>query len=264
VSAAGFYGDTKQFEKQKAALAEAEQDAKALENQPIAVYVMARVRYFEAAGNEDEALALLKQASQREETKMLVTSYAQALCRKNRVKEALEILDESRQPENRAAQVLRIFLLAEVHGKDRAYQALQKLASSDPDILRLSPPAPQPLLFLGKRAEAAKLRFVVDHRGFMAPGYARHPLREYIAETIGEEEMLKPWKGLPPLMGVCMGHFWVGMVRLSEGDRKGACESFEKCVATRWVDLPIYPYAQIFLARMKHDPKWPQWIEAKK
>jgi hypothetical protein len=56
----------------------------------------------------------------------------------------------------------------------------------------------------------------------------------------------------------------LGMVRLSEGDREGARESFDKCVATRWVDLPIYPYAQIFLARMKHDPKWPRWIPAKK
>jgi len=158
VSAAGFYGDTKQFEKQKAALAEAKQDAQALENQPIADYVMARVRYFEAAGDEDKALELLKQASQREETKMLVTSYAKALYRKNRVKEALEVLDESRQPENRAAQFLRIFLLAEVHGKDRAYQALQELASRDPRILQLRPPTPQPLLFLGKREEAAKLR----------------------------------------------------------------------------------------------------------
>jgi hypothetical protein len=222
---------------------------------------MARARYFEAVGNEHEALDLLKQASQREETKMLVTSYAQALYRKNRVKEALEVVDESRQPENRAAQFLRIFLLAEVRGQDRAYQALQELVSRDPGILRLSPATPQPLLFLGKRAEAAKLR-LIDHRGWALN--ARIPLPEYIAETISERKMLKSWEGLPPLMGVCMGHFWAGLVRLSEGDRTGACESFEKCVATRWVGLPIYSYAQIFLARIKHDPKWPQWIEAKK
>src|SRR5262249_30258849 len=75
VSAAGFYGDTKQFKKQEDALAEAEQDARALEDQPIADYVMARVRYFEADGKEDAALALLRQVSQREETKMLVTWY---------------------------------------------------------------------------------------------------------------------------------------------------------------------------------------------
>jgi tetratricopeptide (TPR) repeat protein len=261
VSAAGFYGDTKQFEKQKAALAEAEQDAKALENQPIASYVMARVRYFEAAGNEDKALELLKQASQREETKLLVTSYAKALYRKNRVKEALEVLDESRQPDNRAVQFLRIFLLAEVHGKDRAYQALQELASRDPRILQLSPPTPQPLLFLGKREEAAKLRLAA-HVGWTR--LAGYPLPEYIAGTISEEKMLKSWQELPPLMGECMRQCWVGLVRLSEGDRKGACESFEKCVATRWVDLPIYSYAQIFLARLKHDPKWPTWISDKK
>src|SRR5262249_30879562 len=119
VSAAGFYGGTKQFKKKKETLAGAEQEAKAGENQTNADYVMARVRYFEAAGQEDAALALLKQASQRDETKMLVTSYAQALYRHNHVEDALKVLDESRQPENRAAQFLRIFLLAEVHGKDR-------------------------------------------------------------------------------------------------------------------------------------------------
>ena len=76
--------------------------------------------------------------------------------------------------------------------------------------------------------------------------------------------MLKPWEGLPPGLGECVGHFWVGQVRLSEGDREGARELFEKCVTTPWVGLPIYPYAQICLARMKHDPEWPQWIPVKK
>jgi hypothetical protein len=264
VSAAGFYGDTKQFEKQKAALAEAEQDAKTLENQPVAPFVMARVRYFEAAGKEDAALDLLKRASQREETKMLVTRYAQALYRHNRVEEALKVLDDSRQPETRAAQVLKIFLLAEVHGGDRAYQALQELASRDPDILRLSPLVPQPLLFLGKRAEAAKLRFIDSRGGHGPPGYARYPLPEYIAGTISEEELLKPLEGLAPEMGLCMGHFWVGLVRLSEGDREGARDSFEKAATTRWRAYVDFPYIQIFLARMKHDPQWPQWIQAKK
>ena len=61
-----------------------------------------------------------------------------------------------------------------------------------------------------------------------------------------------------------MGHFWVGLVRLSEGDREGARDSFEKAAATRWLDLPIYSYAQIFLARLKNDPKWPKWIPVKK
>ena len=65
-------------------------------------------------------------------------------------------------------------------------------------------------------------------------------------------------------MGECVGHFWVGLVRLSVGDREGARELFEKCVTTQWAGLPVYPYAQIFLARMKHDPEWPRWIDPKK
>src|SRR5262249_33292770 len=126
-------------------------------------------RYLELVGNEKAALKLLKEASEREDTKGLVPFYALTLYRKNRVEEALQVLDNGRQPGNRGAQVLRIFLLAEVHGPDRAYQAFQELASRDPALLRLSVRVPQPLLFLGKRAEAAKLR-PVDN-----PGYAGAP-----------------------------------------------------------------------------------------
>ena len=84
----------------------------------------------------------------------------------------------------------------------RGYQAQQKLASSDPDILRLTPLVPQPLLFLGKRAEAAKLRFIDSRGGHGPPGYAMYPLPEYIAGTISEEEMLKPWTS-PVDGGMC-------------------------------------------------------------
>jgi hypothetical protein len=172
------------------------------------------------------------------------------------------VLDNNRQPEIRAAQVLRIFLLAEVHGPERAYQALQELAARDPDILRLNPRVPQPLLFLGKRAEAAKLR-PVDYQGYAAPPDTSIPLAEYIAGTVGDEEWLKPREGIPPQMRLCMGHFWIGLVRLSDGDRDGARESFEKAAATRWGSLSISPYVQIFLERLK-DPAWPKWIPVKK
>jgi hypothetical protein len=59
-------------------------------------------------------------------------------------------------------------------------------------------------------------------------------------------------------------YFWMGQVRLSDGDRAGARESFEKCLATRWVSLTIRPYVRAFLARMERDPDWPSWIPPKK
>jgi serine/threonine protein kinase len=263
MNAAGFYGETKQFDKQKDALAEAKEDAQELEKYPIPIYVGARVRYFQAVGDEDAVLNVLEQACQREETKMLATSYAQALYRNNRAEDALKVLDKSRQPEIMPAKILRIFLLAEVHGADRAYQTFQDFALADPGMLQLSGIEPQPLLFLGKNAERARLQ----PAGF--PGKApardsRQPITEYIAGKISEKEFLAPQGKIPSQMYQCVAHFWIGLDRLSKGDRKGARESFEKCVATRWLGLTVYPYAEIFLARMKNDPKWPKWIPVKK
>jgi tetratricopeptide (TPR) repeat protein len=263
LNAADFYAETRQLEKQEAALAAAKDDAQALANHPINAHVYAAVRYLETIGKEEDAIKLLEQASRREETKALVTSYAVALYRKHRVEEALKVLDDSRQPENRQAQALRIFLLAEVHGPDRAYQAFQELAARDPGILRLSVRVYQPLLFLGKRAEAAKLR-PVDHPGYTEAPDGKLRLAEYIAGTISAEELLKPRVGTPTQLELCQAHFWIGLVRLSDGDRKGARESFEKCVATRWLPLGIKGLARAFLERMKRDPEWPTWILARK
>ena len=88
--------------------------------------VMYRVFYFEHVGQDAEALELLKKASQAEETKGLVTAYVRALYQKNRVQEALDVLEGSRQPESGRLQELRPFLLAEIdHGTERAYERVR-------------------------------------------------------------------------------------------------------------------------------------------
>jgi serine/threonine protein kinase len=261
--AAAFYAEARQFEKQAAALAVAKDDAQALVHQPVSSHVMAAVRYFEAVGEEEAALKLLEQACRRDETRDLVTQYALALYRQNRVEEALNVVDDGRQPANWWVQFLRIYLLAEVHGPDKAYQAFQDLASRDPDVLRLNVRVHQPLLFFGKRTEAAKLR-TVEHPGYAESPEGRLRLAEYIAGTLSEGELLKP-RGEPlSQLGLCQAHLWIGMVRLSDGDRNAARESFEKCVATRWPSTWIKQLARAFLARMDHDPEWPKWIPVKK
>jgi hypothetical protein len=52
-------------------------------------------------------------------------------------------------------------------------------------------------------------------------------------------------------------------VRLSEGDRKGAHDHFKKVVDTRFYSHITYPYARIFLERLKRHEKWPPWIPVK-
>src|SRR5262249_28331999 len=68
LNAAEFYKETRQDEKQKAALAAVKDDAQALGTQPIHGHVLEAVRYLEAVGDEEAALKLLEHASRREET----------------------------------------------------------------------------------------------------------------------------------------------------------------------------------------------------
>jgi hypothetical protein len=51
---------------------------------------------------------------------------------------------------------------------------------------------------------------------------------------------------------------------LSDGDRAGAREHFQKSLDTKFYGNNAYPYARAFLARLNRDPEWPKWIPVKK
>jgi hypothetical protein len=61
-----------------------------------------------------------------------------------------------------------------------------------------------------------------------------------------------------------LSHYIVGLVRLSDGDRMGAKEHFQKILDTKFYANIAYPYVRAYLARLKRDPKWPKWIPDKK
>jgi hypothetical protein len=65
-------------------------------------------------------------------------------------------------------------------------------------------------------------------------------------------------------MNQCEAKFVIGMRRLAEGDRSGAREFFQKCVATRVLIYWEYLWAGAFLKRMNEDPTWPPWIPQKR
>ena len=58
--------------------------------------------------------------------------------------------------------------------------------------------------------------------------------------------------------------FTRGLVRLSDGDRVGAKEHFQKVLDTKFYANVGYPYARAYLARLNRDEKWPKWIPDKK
>jgi TolA-binding protein len=50
--------------------------------------------------------------------------------------------------------------------------------------------------------------------------------------------------------------YWVGLKRLSQGNRQGAIEKFEQCMANGAFDFNQYDYSAALLARLR-DPNWP-------
>jgi tetratricopeptide (TPR) repeat protein len=267
--AANLYGETGHLEKQKAAFGEAKGDAQALANIHVIDYVMARVYYFEHVSDQEAAVNVLREAAARDETKDLVTQYALALYRQNRVEEALDELNRGLRPENVMGEALRIILMAEHRkfGPDEAYGEYVRLADRrerETGSRLIGPNSLAPLLLLQKRPEAAKLTRDTD-RTFGAPE-GESPLARYLANSITEEEYVEEHlgRGRGGRLRACLAHYVIGLVRLSEGDRDGAQEHFQKSVDTNFYSHIFYPYARVFLERLKRDKKWPPWIPLKK
>jgi tetratricopeptide (TPR) repeat protein len=249
--AADLYEKRGQSDKEKAALVEAGRDAAELEGIPAMSYVMGRVFYFERIGDRKAALKELDQASLRPETSDLVTQYALTLYEVGQDAEALRVLKERLKPGNVSGQVLQIILCIEQGelSPDKAYDRYRELMASLKhegksgrfDIL--------PLLLLGKKKEAADS--IPD----------QSPLKKFLTESKDEAAFLQS-SGKDFFISI-LNHHIVGLVRLSDGDRKGAKEHFQKVLDTKFYALIIYPYARAYLLRMERDPEWPKWIPVK-
>jgi tetratricopeptide (TPR) repeat protein len=251
--AADMYEKRGQSDKRKAALEEAGRDAPELEGVPALSYVMVRVYYFEHIGDTKAALKELDQASLRPETSDLVTQYALALYELGRDTEALCVLKERLKPGNVPGQVLQIILCAEQREitPDKAYDRSRKLTASLKREGKSGSADFATLLLLGKKKEAAE----------SIP--AQWPLKKYLTEPKCEAEFLQSMgkDGVHPMI---LSHYIVGLVRLSDGDRMGAKEHFQKVLDTKFRANLAYPYARAYLARLKRDPAWPKWIPDKK
>jgi hypothetical protein len=57
----------------------------------------------------------------------------------------------------------------------------------------------------------------------------------------------------------CLAHYNVAMMKLADGDRKGAKEHFDKAVKTRAAGWGEYDMSWVFQARLANDA-WPPWI----
>jgi tetratricopeptide (TPR) repeat protein len=254
------YDEARQPEKRDAALKEAGQDAEELKGILNYSYIMARVNYFELMKDKDAALAELKWASSQPETSDLVTNYALALYERGRDAEALSALDErlKLKPDNTQGQMLRIILLAEESeiGWDKACARFGELT----DSLKRGVNGPtwgpfeiSAFVLLGKK-KVLKESWV--------NAAAIKPFDKYVTGTLPEAEMFQ--SAGKNRMLLCFCHYQVALDRLSNGDRAGAREHFQKALDTKFYAAVIYPHARAYLARLKRDPEWPKWIPVKK
>jgi tetratricopeptide (TPR) repeat protein len=246
---------------------EAGRDAEQLKEIHAVNYVMARVYYLEHIGDTEAALAELERASRRAETSDLVAQYALALYERGQDAEALRVLEERLKSNNSAGQMLRILLLAEQPegGYDKAYERYRELVRQRRLARWMAPrkgeaqgPTWSPfqldlVLVLGKSKEAADLNESIS---------GDLPIAKYLSGSLSEAEFLESVGKNRVLL--CGRHYLIGLVRLSNGDRAGAREHFQKTLDTKFYTHNLYRYARAYLARLKRDPEWPKWIPVKK
>jgi hypothetical protein len=215
-------------------------------------------------------MKLLEEGSRNPETKHVVLPYALALYRKGQVEKALEVIDNSNQPENRPLQIVRTYVMAEhpAYGPEKAYESFLENNERQKRKWERDPAAPwfdtTVQLFFGKKAEVVR-----EHSSAVAPLFRLTPpanvipFSDYITGKKSEKEFLDSAKD--DRMSLCGNEYLVAMTKLAEGDRDGAKQHFQKAIDTKWIyHVYGYPYSQAFLERLKKDPTWPKWIPVKK
>jgi hypothetical protein len=246
---------------QRRMLNEAKEDADALKDNSNARSTLNRFHYLWQIGDQETALRELREAAAREGSRDLAYQLALALYQQDNIEDALKALDPRNQPDEDANAILRIFLLAEQSGDSRQpYEDFLKLADrrrheSGQPITHWSTPAV--LLFLGKRAEAAEC----------ARGNASFANRDRLADflegnKLSAEAFLDDARNSRYLK--CGHYYWIGMARLSEGDREGAKAAFKASANSGLWSVFYQPHSRIMLERLERDPTWPRWIPAKK
>ena len=214
------------------------------------------------AGREDESIEELRRASEQTDHLWVSYAYAANLFRRGRpadINAAVACLDKWRG--TLLGNLVGCFVLAEAEdGPNQAYKAYHDLVALDLDgwnrirsqtILR----------YLGKKAEA-----VAISQEYRRTAPKLSPLRQsmqqrmldYSAGVISEDQLLQSVTA--SAMDRSMTHHFVGLTRLADGDRDGARQHFQQCVAAQLFSTTLYDLTRVLLDRLERDPKWPPWV----
>ena len=253
-------------EKYRTAVAKGQRDAEALEpfkHIPDAAYF--RAYYYWYFGQKDRTLDELRALAKRPDTLLISYAYAVILLwRGGRadLQEARATLDLA--PENGLLSLLNCWVAAELDGCDAALERYRRgIPLITNGVQRVYFKA-IPLL-LGK-ADLAKAESRADrHRDLTFRPSERAFLQaslDYLAGDGNDISLLRAAVGSQ--RDECHAHFFIGMTRLAEGDRKRARAEFQRALTTACVNTMFYDLSAVVLARLEKDAYWPPWIPVQK
>jgi serine/threonine protein kinase len=210
--------------------------------------------YFEYIGDEEAAYEMSGKAAQFRRAVMLY--------RRGEFAKALDVaVDRSRRgAAGPTEQIERALIQAELpDGPARARAAFKEIRSGS--AWQLAPP--MILLFLGK-PEEARQAYLQVRKEDLPPWYDGwwSKCLDYNSGRISAETLLQ--EAGRARQKLSNAHLFIGLWRLSEGDRTAAQEQFRNCLAMRVFDSWEWPWIRAFLKRMDQDPQWPRWIPQKK
>ena len=217
--AAGVFEATGQPGKSQAVLEQAGRDARVLEPfTDVRPALVARFRYYDYVGDEEDALAVSRRATEFRLGLMLY--------RRGEYDQALAATDRARARGHGLPRVERGFILAELpDGPRRATAAFEDAAAQDdPSYFRLF--APSILLLLGRRADAVQAALKLRSDPTVVPPWDRdwyeHRL-DYLCDRITDDQLLRATGACRPKL--CEAHFQIALWHLADGDRAGAARA---------------------------------------
>jgi serine/threonine protein kinase len=217
--------------------------------------VVYRWLYFREKNSAEKVLDELQLASEKTEHTYVAFCYALTLYRRGKPDDLTEARRVLEKKPGRSHSRLRLFVLAEHDGRALPVVLGQGQAPdsalSDQTVLCL----------LGKKEEAVKAcKELREHPElfYTLRGDSIKRCVDYHAGGLTEEELVKAAEGSQ--WNQCMAHYHIGMRKLAEGDRAAARGHFDKAVTARAFYWTTYDMSWVFLARLKNDPTWPQWI----
>jgi hypothetical protein len=226
--------------------------------------VIYRWLYFREVGREEEVLEELGRAS--EQTDHVYVSFCYALTRYRRgdFEEALSVLKKKQRPTYNDRLVP--FVLAEHDWRHkRGWPARALKAAKDfagwTQAAEAVMDTQTVLCLLGKKADAVKAAQALLKQPERLKALRREPLLRCLRFNAGKlkaKDLITQAK--PSQWDQCLAHYYVGMTKLAEGDRKEAQVHFDNVVKTRAFLWGAYDLGWVFQDRLKRDPTWPRWI----